>query len=186
MTDEQASLLSDAYCIIDSFRRMLAGDILEKTGTLYMSPTFEDLESACAMLAEVINAGSFPVLVVSDRSTRKALQAGYGAIDAVKRNAVQGSELEDICAGLSACVYSILNMAIEPENMARGLESAIVAAGMGVEILDGVDAAGTETLLPMYADKSGAKLDGCKDMLRKLFESLRPAAPSPTPEGGQP
>ncbi len=183
MDEKQKELLREAWSIVDSFRNMMMGDILEKTGTLYMSGDYQDLGTACALIGEALGDDSLGCRVVTDKSTRRRLMDAYQATDMMFRNAAAGSDWADCCASLMACCYTALNAKAEDGGMQAALQSVIQVAQAGMATLEGLDQAGEYD--GWYMNPAGETYARRRDQLMEAFSMLVPKAPAETDIGGK-
>lgn len=176
------SVLERAYAIADNFSDMLSGDVMRRTGILYMTDGYEGLDAACGLLGPYLG-GDRKHLLVTGEDARQALKDAYLAVSLAAGNSKEGTELADICAGLEAALYGLLNMCYNGGDMLKsGIESALGVCGYADDILDGLEQAGPESLEGMYENPSGSRLDTAVPLARSAIAALRPMAGNP--EGG--
>lgn len=174
MTDKQKDLLSEAYGIITAFQDMMTGDILEKTGTLYMSRDYQDLGTACALIAEAMGGQPLPVRVIQKPETREKLKSAYQAVHMMMQNAAPKSQWQDCCASLMACIYTPLNMSASPDGMQAALESVVQAAQIGLDTLGGLDSMGPLDSQGWYMNPAGETYEKRRGQLHDAFSMLIP------------
>lgn len=184
MYETQRSLLMEAYNIVASFRDMVAGDITEKTRTLYMSQDYQDLHTACALMGEALCGDGMPVRAIQSEATRETLRRAYQAADMLMRNAAPETEWQDCCATLLACLFTPLNTACLPEEMQDTLASLIEAARIGLDLMDGLDAAGPTEDAGWYLDPNGETYEKRQAQIRSALELLVPKAYEEKPSEG--
>ena len=172
MDEKQQALLREAWGIVNAFREMMMGDVLEKTGTLYMSGTYEDLGTACALIGEALGDDSLGCRVVTDPGTRRMLMDAYQAADMMFRNAAAGSEWTDCCASLMACLFTALNAKAEADGMQAALQSVIQVAQTGLGTIAGIDEAGEDP--GWYMNPAGETYAKRRDQLEAAFSTLVP------------
>lgn len=172
MDNKTEKLLRDAWDIVDSFRAMVMGDILEKTGTLYMSSSFQDLGTACALIGEALGDDSLGCRVITDDATRSKLMAAYQAADMLFRNASAETPWADCCASLMACLYTALNASTGSGGMQQALQSVIQVAQTGIGTIEGLDEAGDDP--SWYMNPSGETYPRRRDQLMDAFTMLVP------------
>lgn len=166
--------LADVYAVVDAFREMMAGDVLQKTGVLYMDGKRQGLESACGMLGKLIGLEGFRRLAVQGRSERDALGEAYGRAAACAANARPDTELEAICMNLCSAAYAALNETYETSAQAENAVGRVLEASrFALELLDGLDAAGKNALAPMALDPDGPLPCG-DETVRGAFLALQP------------
>lgn len=172
MNEKQQALLREAWEIVSAFRDMMMGDILEKTGTLYMSGSYQDLGTACALIGEALGDDALGCRVIADGATRQKLAMSYQAADMMFRNAAAGSDWADCCASLMACLFTALNAKAENGGMQEALQSVIQVAQTGLATMDGIDEAGEDP--GWYMDPAGETYAKRRGQLRAAFAMLVP------------
>ncbi len=166
--------LADAYAVVDAFREMMAGDIVQRTGTLYMDSRHQGLDTACGILGGMIGLEGFRRLAVQGSAQRDALSGAYGRAAACAANAKEGTELESICMNLCSAAYAALNETYDTSSGAEGAVGRVIEASrFALELLDGVTAAGRAALADMARDPEGDMPCGDTVML-EAFRALQP------------
>lgn len=152
----QREALEKIYGNVDAFRQMLSGDILQRTGILYMTDGYEGLDAVCGMLGAFIDAPGYLKLTVGAESARERLRDAYGKSSACASNALPETELQQACLSLCACWYAALNDVYDP---GQGSDAAIArvmeTSNVCMEMLDGMESAGREAFAAMSRDPGG-------------------------------
>lgn len=168
-------VLMKIYSDVDAFRQMVSGDILEKTGTLYMTDGYEGLDAVCGTIGSLLDAPGYLKLTVASQTAREKLRDAYGKASACAANALPETDLQQACLSLCSCFYAALNDVYDPGTGSdNSIGRVMEASQYCMDMLDGIEAAGRESFVPFARDPGGAMPHDFMDAFRGAAGMLQP------------
>jgi hypothetical protein len=142
-----------------------------------MTSDYEDLNTACGLLGELIGDDNLSKLTINKCETRNMLKNAYEACDILDNNVVDEAEdLKRALAELKTCYYVILNSTYSNTNTAQEtLNKIFEVCEYGLQILSMMKSETEETYKKYYVNPyTDDTITNRIEQLTNTFNTLRP------------
>lgn len=181
MTDLEREKLLKIYSIVETFKDCFENEVREKLQSLYMTDNFEDLNTACGLLGELIDTKNVVKLLITKPETRNMLKDAYEACTILDNNVEERAEdLKRALAELKTCYYVILNSTYDSEETTEETFGKIFeVCEYGLQVLNMLKSETEETYKQYYINPcTDETITSRIDQLVDTFNMLRPMPPT--------